>query len=503
MFPPLLMIFLWPVVTLVFFKRFEPAKAVALSLVLGALFLPPVVSLDLPLLPPITKHTMPSIAAVMCAYFLLRNNPAIRKAGHALPGIWPKHRLPRVLLGGLFIGAAMTVLTNRDTLVYGPTVIPGLRLYDVFSSILASIMMVMPMLLARKYLAREQDHEMLLKVICGAALVYSFLALIEVRMSPQLNVWVYGFFAHDWFQHVRGGGFRPLVFLNHGLWLGIFLAMAIVAAGISARVFDEKRTKYAMLAGWLLVILFMSKALGSLMIAMVMLPVIFLLGVRWQMLFVAGLSFMVLFYPMLRGSGVVPVDRVVSFAQGISVERADSLQFRLDHEDDLLGKAEQRPFFGWGNWGRNRIYNDLGMDVSVVDGQWVGEIGRIGWFGYICLFGLLTLPIFLMAFRQKNYEVTLATSGLCLILGANMVDMLPNASMQPMTWLLAGAIIGRLETRATAKEPSEEAIKDTGRTRPLGYSRQKKHHIVRPVVQSDPASSLKYQRRLSSQRTRP
>ena len=59
-----------------------------------------------------------------------------------------------------------------------------------------------------------------------------FLVIWEARMSPQINQQLYGFFAHDWLQHIRNG-FRPIIFLAHGLRVGIFLAMAMVAATLA------------------------------------------------------------------------------------------------------------------------------------------------------------------------------------------------------------------------------------------------------------------------------
>ena len=55
-------------------------------------------------------------------------------------------------------------------------------------------------------------------------------ALFEVRFSPQLNIWIYGFFQHDFQQMIRGGSFRPIVFLPHGLWVALFFLSTLVAA---------------------------------------------------------------------------------------------------------------------------------------------------------------------------------------------------------------------------------------------------------------------------------
>ncbi|MEM6420991.1 MAG: hypothetical protein AAF698_00270, partial [Pseudomonadota bacterium] len=43
---------------------------------------------------------------------------------------------------------------------------------------------------------------------------------------------------------------------------------------------------------------------------------------------------------------------------------------------------------------------------------------------------------------------------LCLVVAANLLDLLPNASVSPVLWLMAGALIGRLEPAAL---PTREA----------------------------------------------
>ncbi len=51
----------------------------------------------------------------------------------------------------------------------------------------------------------------------------------EIRMSPQLHTMLYGFFQHTFGQHLRYGGFRPIVFMQHGLMVGLWMAAASLA----------------------------------------------------------------------------------------------------------------------------------------------------------------------------------------------------------------------------------------------------------------------------------
>ena len=42
---------------------------------------------------------------------------------------------------------------------------------------------------------------------------------------------------------------------------------------------------------------------------------------------------------------------------------------------------------------------------------------------------------------------------MALMLGINMIDLIPNATLTPLTWLLAGAILGYAEAFSTQKQP--------------------------------------------------
>ena len=53
-------------------------------------------------------------------------------------------------------------------------------------------------------------------------LLYTPLCMFEILMGPNLHYRLYGFYQHDIVQTLRDGGFRPMVFMSHGLVLGRF-----------------------------------------------------------------------------------------------------------------------------------------------------------------------------------------------------------------------------------------------------------------------------------------
>lgn len=457
MIPPLAAIFTYPFVALVLFNALSFRNALIWTILAGLLFLPTKVAWDLPLLPALTKHSIPAISALLLAILFTntaRQTERLRPRHGWLPRNW-------LINGLLFLAVAsafLTVVTNQEVLRYGPLTLPALRLYDGFSTVLNTIILLLPLLLARRYLASEESHAIILKAFALAGTIYSVPIVFELVMSPQLNNMVYGFFPHSWRQHLRGSGYRPIVFMQHGLVLGIFMCSAALSALAYMRhAKSHDKSLYMLMGAWLTLIMLASNTLGAALIMLALIPIILFMPRRIQLITAAVVAGAVLIYPTLRGASLIPVDRFVSVAQSISTERAASLQYRLNNEDLLLARANEKPLFGWGGYGRPRIFNERGRDISTTDGQWVIQIGKRGWAGYLSQFGLLCIPIMIFAFRTNAYQVGPATLGLCVVLTATLVDLIPNAGLTPVTWLVAGALIGRLEhTREETEVATEE-----------------------------------------------
>lgn len=105
---------------------------------------------------------------------------------------------------------------------------------------------------------------------------------------------------------------------------------------------------------------------------------------------------------------------------------------------------------------------ETGKNLTVTDGRWIIVIGIYGWCGYIVEFGLLTLPLLLVARRVGRMEAARISpylGPLALILGINMIDMLPNAPLTPFTWLLAGALIGHAEALKAGRTAGAEGFR--------------------------------------------
>lgn len=436
-----MMLLVWPVVMIVLFRRMPPARAFVWSILGGYLFLPPVASFDPPMIPELDKMSIPALTAWLIVTLGLGQRVALLPA--SVTG--------RVLVVLFLLAPFATAFGNPDP-VYagGGRVLPGISLYDALSSVIRQGFVLMTFAMARHLLATSDDLREALRALVVAGLIYSVPMLLEVRLSPQLNIWIYGFFQHSFDQMMRGGGFRPIVFLQHGLWVAMFALMALMAAVAAARDAGKgARARMWAVALYLGVVLVLCKSLGATLLAAAFLPVLMLAGRRTILRVAAIVVVAALAYPLLRYADLVPVDEVLRLARAISAERADSLQFRLDNEALLLERAFERLWFGWGPYERNLLHDPVTGEAAVIsDGEWVIVLGISGLVGYVAEFGLLALPVLLLWWRMPQAGYPVATCALVLMLAVNMVDLMPNATLTPITWMLVGALLGHAERQS-------------------------------------------------------
>jgi hypothetical protein len=240
-----------------------------------------------------------------------------------------------------------------------------------------------------------------------------------------------------------------MVFMGHGLAAAFFTMTAVVAAVTLWRV--EVRVLRLPPAGitvYLSTILILCKSAGALVYGGVLAPLVRWAKPRLQLRVALIFVTLALSYPLLRTADLVPTASIVDVARSISIDRANSLKARFDQEEKLLERASQRPLFGWGRFGRSRIYDIYGRDISVTDGRWISTLGQFGLFGFVAEFGLLALPVFRAASVLRltvSASDRIILAALALILAVNIIDLLPNALLTPWTWLLAGALLGRVE----------------------------------------------------------
>lgn len=459
----------WPFVAALIFSRTTTVKAIIWTIIGGYLLLPPAVEIPSPLPVVLNKDTIAVLSALLGTIVSATKDPETPR----LEG-WVK-----TLMVIYVFTPVLTAFANPEPLIEGITYRPGLGPYDGFLGIVAALVVITPFLLGYRFLSSAEGMKLLLRSLVVACLAYAVPMLIEIRLSPQINVWIYGFFAHDFSQAIRYGGFRPMVFLAHGLWVAMFTAMALIAAAYlmrSKRHLPGHAGRRAIVGG-LTVLLVMCKSLAAIVYGMFFLPLVLLTSARRQILVASVITGLVFAYPIGRWMQVVPTEAISNFALGIDQERGRSLTFRLDNEDLLLERAVLKPLFGWGGWGRNQVIDpNSGRYISVTDGEWIVQLTIYGFLGYIGIFGLLCGTVIRMgasAWRwgaPRRDKGELVVGAISLIMAASLIDLIPNATLTTLTWLCAGALAGnaaRLAQRGPAPDTDATPAPMAGRRLPL------------------------------------
>ena len=427
------MLAVWPVVTVVLFILLPAHRALIWSVLSAYLLLPVSTSFEIPGVPPLDKTTVSNLSILLCCMIFVREkwlgalkDPAV------------------LLLATTFIlSPFFTAFFNPEPLLYADRFIPAMTMYDALAQVAANIITLIPFVAAYSLINSDQRRWQVIAILVMAALAYSVLMLIEVRLSPQLHRMVYGFFPHSFSQQMRGGGFRPAVFLGHGLLVAIFCAMVATAAIAQWRIArGRQRGRAGLTAVYLGVVLLLCKSVGAIILAAVFAPIVAFLSAKRLTLISAAVCITMLLYPAIRAAGFAPTPEISELTGSFSADRAESLGVRLINEDQLLLRTAEKPIFGWGGWGRNRIYSiENGRDLSVTDGTWIIILGTWGWVGYLSMFGLLSLGCLrLVASKVIRQHILLSIGVLSAIEAINILDLIPNSSISPITWLIAGSL---------------------------------------------------------------
>lgn len=458
-----LMLALWPGVAYLLWRRTDPQRALIWTLLAGYLLLPPIAAFNLPAVPDFDKTSIPSLAALALAVLVAR----------ARISFLPASMTGRILIACFVLSPLATVLTNTDPIPNAVYTVQGMRIYDSIAAMATQAIQVLPFFLARHFLASPAALRRLNIALILAGLVYAGPMLLETVTSPQMNIWVYGFFQHEFAQSIRGGGYRPFMFLQHGLWVAFFALMCLMAMAAILREGPAER-RPGLLLGLVFFALLLAacKSFGPIAYGLAFVPLILAAPRRAQILLAAALAGLVVVYPLLRGGHLIPLESLVAFADSISGARAESLAYRIQNEERLLAHAALRPLFGWGGYARNLIADPVtGQVLTVPDGAWVIVLGIYGWLGYLAAFGLLALPLLLLgrealvpeggrsgAGQELSGRFSSHVAATALMLAANLMDLLPNATLTPLTWLMAGALLGHAEALRQARHDAGRGL---------------------------------------------
>lgn len=442
----------WPIVSAILFMRL-PFRAAAVWTVMGAQLLLPVGAfIKIEMIPVFDKASIPNLCLLVGCLLSGAKRGVARKIG------WTE-----VFLAVLIVGPIITSELNGDVLTIGDRVVAGVGIYDAISTVQSAVIGLIPFFVGRWYFRDEASTIVLFKILVLAMSLYAVLLLFEVRFSPQLHNWVYGYYPSDFIQEVRSGQYRPMAFMGHGLTAARFVLLAFLASICLWAIPAGPKRRFPRITAFLGVMIFFCRTFSVYLYGMLLGPMVAFARPRLQIRVAVLVAALALLYPTLRAFDIFPTKIFLESAAGVSEDRAGSLQVRFENEDRLLTHALERPFFGWGRFGRSRVYNEYGKDDSVTDGQWIIAIGQFGLFGFAAQFGLLCIGIFrsrrAMAMIETSRDRRLLAT-LTVMMALTVIDLLPNSGLEPWTWLMCGALVGRTDAllarsfrRANAMRP--------------------------------------------------
>lgn len=322
--------------------------------------------------------------------------------------------------------------------------------YDALSvGVRQALIWALPYWIGRAYFdSAEAMRDAAIALVIGG-LVYVPLCLIEVRLSPQLHSWVYGFHQNQFWRNVRFDGFRPVVFMQSGLMVGTWMSTATVVAFWSWVTGRERigGAPWPVIVGVLLVTTVLCKALYAILLMIVALGLLMTLRKLKTFAPLYLLLLCVPAYMAVRSTGAVPAeDFAAAAAPAFGADRAQSLEARLLQEDALVQHVAERRLFGWGGWRRSWPVDPFTGEFELrgLDGLWTIVLGENGVYGLFTLFAMLLLPVLLVLqrytpadFNRAEYGATAALSVALLLFAC---DSLLNGMVNPFYVVLAGGL---------------------------------------------------------------
>jgi len=340
----------WPILgLLIFASQKDPKRGAILSIIIGFLFLPSSIGIDLPGLPSIDRDNIVALTLIGALLFGGRVKMTLKVGS----GFY----MLAILV--YMISPIFTAMSNSDPVIAGPRVISGLQVYDGLSLAFNETLRLAPLFIGYWMITTVRDQRMMLTLIVIAGVFYSLFLLIEIRLSPQFHKWVYGFHATSIVDTKRGDLWRPKAFLQNGL-IAAFFTLTVVISAIAIWRDDRMRVSkgmdrlarlkprwFGLIAIYLIMILVASQSLGVLIFGIAVVPAMILLSPRLQMWVAVMITTLAFSYPVLRSMDLVPHEQMVTSIATLSERRAESLAVRFHNEQQMLDRGQKKPWLGW------------------------------------------------------------------------------------------------------------------------------------------------------------
>ena len=425
------MTFGWLPLTFILFSMLQARQAAIISLFFGWLFLPNA-NYDFPNIPSYTKIAATCLPIMLCTAF------------------FNVQRLIKLSLGKLDIPILIWCFCPLASSLSN-----GLGLYDGISGVIHHFFeWGAPYAIGKMYFYDARGIRELAKWVVIGGLIYIPFCLWEMRMGANLHQHFYGFRIDQFVTTIRFGGIRPVVFFTHGIALGVWMMSSLLMG-----IWLWRTKSIQILCGFsmginvvaLFVVFLLCRSLNAIVLFVVGLGVYY--GIRtwrWNFL-VLILALLPIVYIASRNTGIITSDQLIETTKNVNSERAVSLGARLFHEEQMVDKAWNRPLFGWAGWGRHRLYNDYGENISITDAFWVLAFGINGLVGLISVGLVLLLPTFI--FWRKYHLADWGDPKLAPIVGfvciipLYTIDCLMNAMINPIYTVAAGGTLAWLSNK--------------------------------------------------------
>ena len=425
----------WLPIVFYLFRIYAPRKAVIVSFIGGLLFLPQRAGFRLPLIPDYQGMVATCYGIVLAIL------------------VYDFQRLKEFKLGWIDLPMLIWCISPIFSSLSN-----DLGAYDgINEAITQSVTWGLPYFLGRIYLSNiTAQRELALNIIKGGIL-YVPLCLYEGRMSPQIHKIFYGYYPHPSGigQSYRLGGYRPMVFMEHGLMLGMWMMIVTLIAFWLWQSKTLSTIWRIPIERWVVIITLTfvwcrsTGAYGYLLYGLIV-----LFSAKWlhTRLFLLLLTGGIIYYLYTSIFGHFDSDRIVSLVgEIINPERAQSLEYRFYNETILADHARDKLLFGWGGWGRNRVYEEnwhgVIEDIAITDSLWILAFGINGLVGLVSLMASLLLPV--IGFCFVGYPVktwfkpkVAPAAALAIVLLLFVVDCLLNDMFNPVFPLISGGLSG-------------------------------------------------------------
>lgn len=434
-----LAILLWFVIVLALFIYTTPRRAILAGLVGGWLFLPDIKLRIAGALPDLTKASITGLG--LLALVIVLNHKrlwTLRPRWYDLPIlIW-------------CLEPFVTALVNGESA------------YEGISAVVANtIVWGIPYLLGRLYLQDAEGWRDLAFAIFFGGLAYIPLCWFEIIAGPQLASLIYGYTPAAVETAFRFGGWRPVVFMQNGLMVALWMTAASVSGfwlwrmGVLPRV---GRVPTGILVVLLCLTTFALKSVNAWALLIFGIGILWL-STRWRTTWLVwGTLALILLYVGVRAGGLWNGQELTSLTTRFMDYKTLSVAFRFENERQLAERARHEPILGWGRWGRAFLPDAWGNPNSAADSAWIIAFGQQGTVGLAAFLAFLLLPVILLLRRVPVADWSRAefapAVALTFVLLLYMIDNLANAMPNPVYMLAAGGLL-MVPRGVTANTPAD------------------------------------------------